>query len=172
MPKRHFIDRFVRDMRAWHEKLVDHMHFTIPLKTHPVAYNFPSEYIGQYGVYEAVKHIYQKNSHLAHLISDDDNSLHVSKRYFATELEKGIDKIRQDWRDANNLGDDSTVIFVAPGNEKVEAEFCIENARRGIKEFLLKYSAPTSMSAKALPLENFVTVISLHKDSDAEKYVR
>jgi hypothetical protein len=47
------------------------------------------------------------------------------------------------------------------GNEKAEAEFCVENVRRGIKEFLLKYSAPTSLAPKALPKENFVTIISL-----------
>ena len=55
-------------------------------------------------------------------------------------------------------------------NEKNEAEFTAENVRRGIKEFLLKYSAPTSMSPKALPLDNFVTVISLHENSPGEKY--
>lgn len=32
--------------------------------------------------------------------------------------------------------------------------------------------APTSMSSKAHPLENFVTVISLHSGSEGEKYVR
>lgn len=53
-------------------------------------------------------------------------------------------------------------MFFAPGNEANEAEFTLENTRRGIKEFLLKYSAPTSMSAKARPMDNFVTVISLH----------
>lgn len=37
---------------------------------------------------------------------------------------------------------------------------------------MLKYSAPTSLSAKARPLENFVTVISLHSGSEGEKYVR
>lgn len=45
----------------------------------------------------------------------------ASKRYFATDLEKGIDKIRQDWRESNNLSDDQTIIFVAPGNERGEA---------------------------------------------------
>jgi hypothetical protein len=64
------------------------------------------------------------------------------------------------------------VIFFAPGNEQSEAEFSTENTRRGIKEFLLKFSAPTSLSPKALPLENFVTVISLHSGSEGEKYVR
>ena len=64
------------------------------------------------------------------------------------------------------------MIFFAPGNEQSEAEFSTENTRRGIKEFLLKFSAPTSLSPKALPLENFVTVISLHSGSEGEKYVR
>lgn len=44
--------------------------------------------------------------------------------------------------------------------------------RKGVKEFLLKYSAPTSLSSKALPLSNFATVISLHSGSEGEKYVR
>jgi hypothetical protein len=64
------------------------------------------------------------------------------------------------------------LIFFAPGNEQSEAEFSTENTRRGIKEFLLKFSAPTSLSPKAHPLENFVTVISLHSGSEGEKYVR
>lgn len=64
------------------------------------------------------------------------------------------------------------MIFFAPGNEYSEAEFSTENARRGIKEFLLKYSAPTSLSSKARPLDNFVTVISLHSGSEGEKFVR
>jgi len=96
----------------------------------------------------------------------------TNNRYFASELEKGIDHIRQEWRASNMIADDANVIFVAPGNEKSEAEFVMENARRGVKEFLLKYSAPTSMSAKALPLENFTTVISMHSGSEGEKYVK
>jgi len=96
----------------------------------------------------------------------------TSNRYFASDLEKGIDKIRQEWREVNSLGEDQTVIFLAPGNELSEAQFTMESARRGVKEFLLKYSAPTSMSAKAKPLSNFTTVISLHEGSAGEKYVK
>lgn len=117
-----------------------------------------------------MKHIYSKNAHLAHLIKED--SLLTSNKYFASELEKGITHIRDVFRQKNSLNDDQTVIFFAPGNERNEAEFSTENARRGIKEFLLKYSAPTSLSAKARPLDNFVTVISLHSGSEGEKYVR
>lgn len=48
----------------------------------------------------------------------------------------------------------------------------METVRRGVKEFLLKYSAPTSMSAKARPLSNFTTIISLQKGSEGEKAAR
>lgn len=64
------------------------------------------------------------------------------------------------------------MIFYAPGNEVNEASFSAENVRKGIKEFLLKYSAPTSMSAKARPLDNFVTVISTHTGSEGERYIQ
>lgn len=48
----------------------------------------------------------------------------------------------------------------------------MENLRKGVKEFLLKYSAPTSLSPKALPLaSNFVTVISVHEGSEGQKWV-
>lgn len=70
------------------------------------------------------------------------------------------------------MSDDQTVIFFAPGNEKKEAMFTAESARKGIREFLLKYSAPTSLSAKARPLDNFVTVISVHAGSPGEQYIR
>lgn len=70
------------------------------------------------------------------------------------------------------MNDEQTVVFFAPGNELKEAKFTAENARKGIKEFLLKYSAPTSLAAKARPLDNFVTVISVHAGSEGEKYIR
>ena len=98
--------------------------------------------------------------------------MHISKKYFTPDLEKGIIHIRDDWRTKHQLNDDQTVIFFAPGNEINEAEFCLENVRRGVKEFLLKYSAPTSLSAKARPLDNFVTVISLHAGSEGERFSR
>lgn len=171
MPQRHYLNRFVRDFRQWTEKYVDFMHYTVPLTCATADnYTFPSEYIGLYGVYDTVRHIYDKSAHLRHLIRD--NSILTNNRYFASELEKGIDGIRSNFRERHQLNDDQTVIFFAPGNERREAEFTTEAVRRGVKEFLLKYSAPTSLSAKARPLANFVTVISLHSGSEGEKYVR
>lgn len=31
MPKRHFLARFVKDMRNWSEQYIDYMHYTVPL---------------------------------------------------------------------------------------------------------------------------------------------
>ena len=96
----------------------------------------------------------------------------INKNYFATDLEQAIDKVRTDFRERHQIPSEGTVIFVAPGNEIKEAEFCLENVRRGVREFLLKYSAPTSLSPRAPPLDNYATVVSLHKGSPAEQYVR
>ena len=99
------------------------------------------------------------------MVNQDGSELHVSKKYFSTDTEKAIQSIRSSWREQNGLSDNSTVVFFAPGNELKEAEFTAEAARKGIREFLLKYSAPTSLSPKARPLENFATVISTHAGS-------
>lgn len=173
MPQRHYLNRFVRDFRQWTQKYVDHMHYTVPLVTKTGDnFTFPAEYIGQYGVYEAVHHIYSQSKSLSGLILEDGDALHVNKRHFASDMEKAITEVRDAWRAKHEINDDQTVIFFAPGNERNEAEFCVENVRRGVKEFLLKYSAPTSLSAKARPLDNFVTVISTHSGSEGERYTR
>ena len=173
MPQRHYFNRFVKDFKNYTEKYIDYMHYTVPLVTgQSGGYKFPSEYVGPYGVYDALKHIYSKSRHLSHLVHSNGSELHVSKRYFASDLEKAILSIRNEWRDAHKIPEQAHVIFYAPGNEKNEAEFTSETVRKGIKEFLLKYSAPTSLSAKALPLDNFVTVISLHSGSEGEKYMK
>jgi hypothetical protein len=63
----------------------------VPLRTGVSGgYKFPAEYVGQYGVYEAIKHIYSKSKQLSNLLNSDGSELHVSKRYFSSDLEKAI----------------------------------------------------------------------------------
>lgn len=116
-----------------------------------------------------MKHVYSKNESMKGL--DKGDHILVNKRYFASDMEKAIGKLREDFRAKNKIDQDAYSIFIAPGNEKNEVEWCMENLRKGVKEFLLKYSAPTSLSPKALPLDKFVTVLSLHEGSDGEKWV-
>jgi phosphoserine aminotransferase len=88
-------------------------------------------------------------------------------------MEKAIQNIRSKFRQSNNIDPTAYSIFIAPGNEKAEVEYCLENLRKGVKEFLLKYSNPTSLSHKALPLDgNFVTVLSVHEGSEGQAAVK
>ena len=78
-------------MRNYHQEKIDFMHYTVPLRTAVGAnWKFPSEYMGQYGVFEAVRHIYESSPQLKRLVSEDGSELHVNKRYFATDCEKAI----------------------------------------------------------------------------------
>ena len=63
-------------------------------------------------------------------------------------------------------------MFFAPGNEVKEAQFCMDSVRRGLREFLFKYSSPSSLSPKAPALDQYTTVISVQRGSDAETYIR
>ena len=144
--------------------MIDYAHYTVPLTTaNSNGFKFPGEYIGQYGTYEAIKHVYQKSA-LKGLAKEEH--ILVNKRYFASDMEKAIEGVRTSFRASNSIDPEAHAIFIAPGNEKSEVEFCMENLRKGVKEFLLKYSAPTSLSPNALPLDKFVTIISVQEGSD------
>lgn len=172
MPKRHFHTRFVRDLKEWSTENIDYAHYTVPLTVaNSNGWEFPSQYVGQYGVYEAVKHVYGKTPSLEHLINDD--TLLTNRKYFASDMEKAIVGIRENFRAAHKIDSNAHAIFLAPGNERKEVEFCLDNLRRGVKEFLLKYSSPTSFSPKALPMQNnFVTILSVHAGSEGEAAVK
>jgi len=102
---------------------------------------------------------------------DKGDHILVNKRYFASDMEKALTKVREDFRSKHKIDQDAYSIFLAPGNEKNEVAWCMENLRKGVKEFLLKYSAPTSLSPKALPLDKFVTILSVHEGSEGQKWV-
>ena len=172
MPSRQIWTRFVRDFKEFSLKKIDYCHYTVPLNTaNSNNFVFPGEYVGQYGTYEAVKHIYESTPSMNHLLEDDH--LLVNRRYFAADVEKAVEGMRNKFRAKHGISGDAYSIFLAPGHEVSEVEFCMETLRKGTKEFLLKYSAPTSLSPKALPLaDNFVTVLSLHKGSPGEAWVR
>lgn len=170
-PKRHYINRFIRDFRGYHHKYIDYMHYTIPKRTAtPTEYFFPGQYIGQQGVYDAVRHLLSSDPELKHLVSE--NTIKLNEKWYAGDLDKAINKVKDTFRAKHNVDEDSTVVFFAPGNEKNEAAFCFESVKKGVEEFLLKYSAPTSLSPVAKPLSKFHTFISLEKGSSSDKYVR
>ena len=96
MPQRHYWNKWARDMRKWSTKYVDYMHFEIPLTIKQVdGFEMPSDHVGQYGIYDAVRHVYQKTS-LKGLLKE--NSMLVSKRHFGAEMEKAIAQVGAEFR--------------------------------------------------------------------------
>ena len=79
----------MKDYKQWALHYVDFVHYTLPI-TYGTAdgFQFPGEYCGQYGVYEAVRHIYEQSRTLRPLLKDE--SMFVSRKYFASDLEKAI----------------------------------------------------------------------------------
>jgi len=160
LPKRHFHNKFIKDYRQWAGRYIDFVHYTIPiLPPSSDGFRFPGEFAGQYGAYDAIRHLYSQNRDLKALLKDE--SFMVNRKFFAADLEKAIAGVKQEFRSKHNIPQDGTVVFFAPGNEIKEAEFCLDSVRRGVREFLLKYSAPTSLSPKAPGLEQYTTVISV-----------
>lgn len=91
--------RFVRDFKEFTLPMIDYAHYTVPLQSaNANGFKFPGEYIGQYGTYEAIKHVYQKSA-LKDLAKDEH--ILVNKRYFASDMEKAIEKIRAEFRHNN-----------------------------------------------------------------------
>lgn len=64
------------------------------------------------------------------------------------------------------------MFFVNLGNTAKEVIFSFETVRKGIKEFLLKYSAPTSLSPLAKDTSHFRTIISVDAGSEGEQITR
>lgn len=160
LPKRHFHNRFIKDYKQWATKYIDFVHYTTPLQGASAdGFKFPGEYAGQYGAYEAIRHLYSQSKALRPLLKDE--SLLINRKHFSSDLEKAIDNVKIEFRSRHGIPQDGTVIFFAPGNEIKEAEFCLDSVRKGIREFLLKYSAPTSLSPKAPGLETYTTIISV-----------
>ena len=167
LPKRHFYNKFAKDYKQWALNYFDFVHFTIPLNFGTAdGFQFPSEYVGQYGVYDAVKHLYNQSKDLKPLLKEE--SLYVNRKYFSSDMEKSIESVRASFREKHKIPENGAVIFFAPGNEEKEAIFCTDTVRKGIKEFMLKYSSPTSLSPKAPPMDHYTTILSLHKGSEAE----
>lgn len=79
---------------------------------------------------------------------------------------------RGQFRAKHKIDDSDFVIFFSPGNRDTEVEWSFDHVQKGIDEFLLKYSAPTSLSPIAAPLEKFHVVISIDETSESAQMIR
>ena len=131
-------------------------------------YVSPSLYIGQYGAYEALKFAFQEGG-FSHLVRE--NSILVSRENRLEDVETARERISDKFREKHNISKEDTVIFFAPGDTKNENEYTLNEFIKGYNEFIYKYSAPTALSPYAPSRSSFKLVISLHKDTESEKYI-
>jgi hypothetical protein len=161
----------VRNWIEGHQQFCDFAFYTYALRQiNKRWYIFPSHYIGQYGSYEAIRHLYERSGLFPHLLKE--NSLLASREHSMDDFEKARIKIGEQFRQKHNIQQDHTVVFLAPGDTIEENEYTLEAFRRGFNEFILKNSYPTSLSNYAPPKGNFKLVVSLHKGTQSEKYIR
>lgn len=159
MPKRHFYYRFIRHYRRKNESQLDFIYYTIPIEPVTFQYHFPSEYVGQYGVYQTIRELYKRDPNSKDLIGKE--SIFVKQRSQHIYTERIIDKVRHEFREKNNIPEDGIMIFVNPGNELREAKFCLDECQRALAEFKRKYFSPTSMEPRALPYDHLVTYLPI-----------
>ena len=133
-------------------------------------YVYPSHYIGQYGSYDALKHIFTKSGLFTDFVKE--NSIITSREHSLDHIERARLKIKDDFRNKHNIDTDSTVVFFAPGNTIKENIYGLDAFRRGYNEFINRHSYPSSLSHYAPPKKMFKLVISLHKGTESEAYVR
>lgn len=131
---------------------------------------YPSHYIGQYGVYDALRHVLSKSGLFKDFIFE--NSIMISRFHSLEDIEKARTKVSEEFRKENNLTPENTLVFFAPGDTIEENVYCLEAFIKGYNEFVYKNSYPTSLSHYAPPKSNFKLVVSLHKDTSSENYVR
>ena len=169
MPKRLFNYRMIKYYRTWHEDRLDFIYYTVPAEPVTWEYVFPSEYVGQFAIYDTIKELYSKEKDMTKLLIKDD-SIMVSRTGFATSLETVIDRVKKEFRGKHKIPENAIVTFLSPGNEKKEAEFCLDECRLGIEEFTRKFSSPTSLEPRALPSSHFYTILSIQKGSNDLKF--
>jgi len=96
-PQRHYFNKFIKDLRHWNLKQFDFMHYSIPQVTAIAdGFRFPGLYSGQYGVYDAISHLFSKHKPSAQYLRD--GSVLLSKKGFAGQTEAAVEYQREQFR--------------------------------------------------------------------------
>ena len=92
----------MKDLRAWNLKHFDFMNYTIPQVTAIAdGFRFPGQYVGQYGVYDAVRHLFARHKPSGQYLKE--NSVLLSKKGFAGQVESAVSHQREAFRTKHGL---------------------------------------------------------------------
>jgi hypothetical protein len=170
-PECYMLTNTVRHWDEHHQFFCDKAFYTYAFKQiNKRLYVYPSHYVGQYGAYDAIRHVYTKSGLFPHLVKE--NSILASRQFSLDHIEKARMKIQSQFREKHQIPSDATLIFLAPGNTVEENTYTLDAFRRGYNEFILKNSYPTSLSHHSPPKNMFKLVISVNKGTKSEEFVR
>lgn len=74
-------------------------------------YNFTS--IGQYGAYDALRHLWQRSGLFNHLLRED--TIFISRDHSVEDIEQARLKVSANFREKHKIQPTDTVVFFAPG---------------------------------------------------------
>jgi hypothetical protein len=170
-PNTYLMTNTVRHWDENHKIYCDEAFYTLALKQiNKRWFVFPSQYVGQYGAYDAMRHLWQRSGLFPQYLRE--NSILASREHFLDDVEKARIKIRDEFRNKHKIDNEATVVFLAPGNTLKENKYTLEAFRKGYNEFIYRHSYPTSLSHYAPPKDMFKLVISVQKGTESEQYVR
>ena len=103
-------------VRHWDENykiFCDHAFYTLALriinKRHFV---FPSHYIGQYGAYDAIRHLWVKSGLFPDLVKEE--SIIASRDHSLDDIERARLVLGEAFRTKHKIDMEATVVFLAP----------------------------------------------------------
>lgn len=160
----------MKNLEPRHEQYYSEVFYTLSIQQiNRYYYTSPSHYIGQYGAYEALRHIFEEAG-MKHLLKD--KSILLSRDHSLYDIEEAREIISKQYRSKHGIKDNDTVVFFAPGDTQGETDYTLEEFRKGFNEFIYKYSYPTSIISYSPKKSAFKLVVSLHKGTKSEQLIR
>lgn len=169
-PDIHLLTNTIANYEPRHEELFTKAYYTLALQQiQRRLYVSPSLFIGQYGAYEALKFAFSEGG-FKQLIKE--NSILVSRHNRLEDVETARTHISENFRDKHNIHKEDTVVFFAPGDTIDENEYSLHEFVKGYNQFIHKYTYPTSLSPYSASKSQMKLIISVHKGTSSERYVR
>lgn len=153
-PRVHFNNLLQLFSQTEKEQWLDHLFYTNPRPAvNPQNYKFPSTFIGNQGLYNAVRYLYSSSSRHSQLV--DDRGLWLDPTYHPLILENLTLEEGLRFRQKHKIDETATVFFASPGSSLAEAKLFSKTIIDGAKLLIQKVT-----SSEKLSESNFCIIIS------------
>lgn len=169
-PDVYLLTNTIKNLERRHEQFFNQVFYTLSIQQiNRYYYTSPSYYIGQYGAYEALRFLFNEAG-ITSLIKE--KSILLSRDHALFDIEHAREKVSSEFRRKYQIDEEATVVFFSPGDTISENDYTLEEFRKGYNEFIYKYSSPSSIIPYSPSRSNFKLIVSLHKNTSSEGYVK